>query len=628
MKQSLLNLLFSLIAFLLGYGIALLTGLELIQHAVLIAFLIQWVAFVPAFFFQTEKFYDLTGSITYIFTVSYVSIKSYSIENINIASVILALSIILWAIRLGSFLFMRIHKSGEDKRFKLIKPSPTRFFMTWTLQGMWVSLCSMCALTAIASSNGVIQNGLFYTGILVFISGLVIEMIADAQKSTFRKDPDNKDQFIRHGLWAYSRHPNYFGEITLWLGVSIMSFSSLSSWQYITLISPIFTYFLLVYVSGVRILEISGMDKWGHLESYQEYIRTTPSLFPFSKLINKKSVMLGIIICFSTVLAFGQKEVSSPLTINVSPKSIGIITTVKSSLGEATSKGKVGISTNQAKLYLKYNKNKSTVVFEVKNASELLSSGLGTKSISRNTVSWNFDASNESQYKLYITTASDSAQNFIIYSGYLYFPQLNKWKLIASFKYTGSTEHIISANTFKSSNLNTKLEDLFTDTWSQGDNGAWINIQNVSNQKPFLPPFSDLDSTARAQKDSIIIAKTIQDKQTDANNYKNGLYYTLLKPSSQSEFVKITDTVSIFYKGYLMGTDIVFDQTTNETRTFPLARLIRGWQVGLEGTRVGEKVKLLIPSGLAYSIRTRSPMIPPNSILVFEIETIAVRPKM
>jgi steroid 5-alpha reductase family enzyme len=284
MKQSLLNLLFSLIAFCLGYGIALLTGLELIQHAVLIAFLIQWVAFIPAYFFQTEKFYDLTGSVTYIFTVTYVSVKSYSTTNVNISSIILAILIILWAIRLGSFLFMRIHKSGEDKRFKLIKPSPTRFFMTWTLQGMWVSLCAMCALTAIASSNGVVPNGLFYMGMLIFICGFVIEMIADSQKSIFRKNLDNKDQFIRHGLWAYSRHPNYFGEITLWLGISIMSLSSLSSWQYITLISPIFTYLLLVYVSGVRILEISGKEKWGHLESYQEYIRTTPSLFPFSKL--------------------------------------------------------------------------------------------------------------------------------------------------------------------------------------------------------------------------------------------------------------------------------------------------------------------------------------------------------
>jgi steroid 5-alpha reductase family enzyme len=160
--------------------------------------------------------------------------------------------------------------------------------MTWTLQGMWVSICSMCALTAIASKNGVIQNGVFYIGILVFITGFVLEIIADWQKSRFRKNPENKDQFISHGLWSYSRHPNYFGEIALWLGISIMSFSSLSGWQYITLISPLFTYLLLVYISGVRILEISGMEKWGHLEKYQEYVRRTPSLFPYFKLSNKK----------------------------------------------------------------------------------------------------------------------------------------------------------------------------------------------------------------------------------------------------------------------------------------------------------------------------------------------------
>jgi len=154
--------------------------------------------------------------------------------------------------------------------------------MTWTLQGMWVSICAMCALTAIASNTGVILNGLFYIGLLVFVIGFVVEIIADMQKSEFRKDPNNKDQFIQHGLWAYSRHPNYFGEITLWLGVAIMSFSSLTGGQYITLISPIFTYLLLVYVSGVRLLEISGMEKWGHTEKYQAYINTTPSLFPFT----------------------------------------------------------------------------------------------------------------------------------------------------------------------------------------------------------------------------------------------------------------------------------------------------------------------------------------------------------
>ena len=288
MKQTLLNLLFSLIAFSIAYSIALLTGLALIQKAVLIAFLIQWIMFVPAFYFQTEKFYDLTGSLTYISIVTYISIQSYYAINVNIGSILLASCIILWAIRLGSFLFTRIHKAGEDKRFKHIKPSPSRFFMTWTLQGMWVSICSMCALTAIASKNGVIQNEVFYMGMLVFIFGFILEIIADRQKSIFRKNPENKDQFIAHGLWYYSRHPNYFGEITLWFGISIMSFSSLSAWQYITLISPLFTYFLLVYVSGVRILEISGMEKWGHLEKYQEYIRTTSSLFPYFKLSKKK----------------------------------------------------------------------------------------------------------------------------------------------------------------------------------------------------------------------------------------------------------------------------------------------------------------------------------------------------
>jgi steroid 5-alpha reductase family enzyme len=288
MKQALLNLLFSFIAFSIAYSMALLTGLQIIQQAVFIAFLIQWILFIPAFYFQTEKFYDLTGSVTYITIVSYVSFQSYILMDVNIGSILLASCIILWAIRLGSFLFTRIHKAGEDKRFKHIKPSPTRFFMTWTLQGMWVSICSMCALTAIASKNGVIHNGYFYGGMAVFIFGLIVEIIADWQKSTFRKNHENKDQFISHGLWSYSRHPNYFGEIKLWLGISIMSFSSLSGWQYITLISPLFTYLLLVYVSGVRILEISGMEKWGHLENYQKYINKTPSLFPFSNLFKNK----------------------------------------------------------------------------------------------------------------------------------------------------------------------------------------------------------------------------------------------------------------------------------------------------------------------------------------------------
>ena len=111
-----------------------------------------------------------------------------------------------------------------------------------------------------------------------FLSGFILEIIADTQKSKFRSNTENKNQFINTGLWSFSRHPNYLGEIILWLGISIMSISSLSGWQYVTLVSPVFTYVLLVYISGIRLLEESGKEKWGHLEEYKTYLKNTPSL--------------------------------------------------------------------------------------------------------------------------------------------------------------------------------------------------------------------------------------------------------------------------------------------------------------------------------------------------------------
>ena len=279
MKTSLKELLFAFFAFTLSFSVAYITEIKIVKDAVLIAFLIQWALFIPAYIFQTEKFYDLSGSLTYISVVSFCFYSNYESSRINLGNVIISLLIIMWAVRLGSFLFIRIKKAGEDIRFREIKKSPTRFFMTWTLQGMWVSLCSACALAGIA--NGIEINSYFYSGIVVFIIGFTTEIIADNQKSKFRKDPNNMDKFISSGLWKHSRHPNYLGEITLWLGISIISFSSLAGWQLITLISPIFTYLLLVYVSGIRILDYNGNKKWGHLDSYKDYRKNTPRLIGF-----------------------------------------------------------------------------------------------------------------------------------------------------------------------------------------------------------------------------------------------------------------------------------------------------------------------------------------------------------
>ena len=278
MKNHLINIISSTLAFYIPFQLAILTDLPLVKNLVLLIFLIQWLCFIPAFIFQTEKFFDLTGSLTFLATVTY---TLYITGSTQFSDIIISLCVAVWAIRLGSFLFMRIHKAGEDRRFRTIKPNFTRFLMTWTLQGMWVSMCLLCVLTALSSFSGVVLNSVFFIGLVLFILGFTIEVIADHQKTVFRRNDSNKDKFISTGLWSFSRHPNYLGEIVLWTGIAVMSISSLQGLQYITLISPIFVYVLLVYISGVRILENQAEKKWGHLDIYRQYVKKTPQLFYF-----------------------------------------------------------------------------------------------------------------------------------------------------------------------------------------------------------------------------------------------------------------------------------------------------------------------------------------------------------
>jgi len=266
---------FAVVGFVIPFGISLAIGNEQVQNIVLLIYIIQWVAFIPAYMFQTEKFFDLTGSITYSSVFIY-CIYLASSGDLNWGSLVISILVILWAGRLGTFLFTRIAKDGEDKRFRTIKPDIAQFFMTWTLQGMWVSLCSLCAITGIASDTGIIVNNIFYIGLVMFIGGFAIEIVADQQKTAFRAIPENRNKFITSGLWSKSRHPNYFGEIALWTGVAVMSFSSLSGIEYLTLISPIFTYLLLVKISGVRMLEGRGQKTWGDDEEYIAYMKNTP----------------------------------------------------------------------------------------------------------------------------------------------------------------------------------------------------------------------------------------------------------------------------------------------------------------------------------------------------------------
>ena len=278
MNNILSNYIISFVAVLISVSLGILTGIDEVRNGIILSFIFHWLLFIPAFIYKTEKFYDLTGSLSYITIIFYVLVSSYN-GVINFGNIILSSLIIIWTLRLGSFLFLRIKKAGEDKRFREIKKSFSWFFMAFTVSGMWVSICALCALTGI--SNGIELTGVTYIGILLFVIGFTLEIIADTQKTNFRKIKDNKDKFITTGLWKYSRHPNYLGEIILWIGVAIISYSSLEINQLFTLISPIFTYLLLVHVSGINLLEKSGEKKWGGLNEYKKYKKETPRLFWF-----------------------------------------------------------------------------------------------------------------------------------------------------------------------------------------------------------------------------------------------------------------------------------------------------------------------------------------------------------
>ena len=255
-------------------------GLPSFALAASIGFILHWLIFIPSYIYQTEHYFDLIGSISYI---SIVLFTFLALNNLDIRSVLIGLFIMVWAVRLGSFLFKRVKRDGKDNRFTVMKTKFWWFLFTWTLGGLWVFITMAAGLAAMTSAKVIPLGWYALIGIVLWLEGFIVEVVADHQKTRFRSKKENRDKFINEGLWSLSRHPNYYGEITLWFGIAFIAFPVLQGWQLLTLISPIFVYILLTRISGIAMLERRADKKWGDDPEYQLYKETTSSLIPMAK---------------------------------------------------------------------------------------------------------------------------------------------------------------------------------------------------------------------------------------------------------------------------------------------------------------------------------------------------------
>ena len=236
-------------------------NINILQFVLFYVWIVQIIGFIFGFIYQTERYYDFIGSLTYS---SSTLIIYFSLPAKSLTDSILLILVLIWSLRLGLFLFRRILEDGHDTRFDKPKQSFFHFLQYWTGQAMWVSFTCIAVYVAMISQEDNALSIVSLIGLFIWVAGFVIEVVSDSQKRNFRKDLNNKGRFISTGLWSRSRHPNYFGEITLWVGISVISLSSLSGIGYVALISPFFVYALLSKGSGIPLLERSADKKWGN----------------------------------------------------------------------------------------------------------------------------------------------------------------------------------------------------------------------------------------------------------------------------------------------------------------------------------------------------------------------------
>jgi FKBP-type peptidyl-prolyl cis-trans isomerase FkpA len=274
------------------------------------------------------------------------------------------------------------------------------------------------------------------------------------------------------------------------------------------------------------------------------------------------------------------------------------------------------------KLYIAKQKKASGIYFSYPSGAKILSRGLQVATLKDGGLMYNEPLLEDKEYSLMLSTAADVKDNFTIYSAYVFLPEVHKWKLIGTCKLPGYKAGLDMPGVYYSFSARDTSSPVIKNEWAQRPNGKWDSQNPANVTPPVINLLGHVDSAAQIGVEIAEIEYALKIGKTDAAKQFNGVYYTIMKEGA-GKVIQLTDTVRIFYKGYLFSDGSVFDQTNDGPRSFPLNRLIMGWQIGVPLIKTGGKIKLVIPSHLGYSIRTRSPKIPPNSTLVFEIEVVS-----
>lgn len=243
-----------------------------------ISLAINGAMFLVAFWRSSDKLTDASYAVSFIVLAIWAFLHSGREAYDAVGTALVC----LWALRIGSFLLYRVIRAGSDHRFDGMREHFLKFGKFWLGQAFTVWALMIPATLALTGDGT--PGLLIYIGAAIWLAGFGIESIADLQKYRFTHNPAHKGRWIESGLWRYSRHPNYFGEITVWLGIYLYAFSHLSTaGRLVGLVSPLFIAVLLLYISGIPILENNADMKWGEDPAYQKYKKRTSLLIPLPR---------------------------------------------------------------------------------------------------------------------------------------------------------------------------------------------------------------------------------------------------------------------------------------------------------------------------------------------------------